>query len=199
MRVKKFLAAAAIVSAAVLVLPGVSSAQVDTASLQAQIAALLAQIQVLQAQLGQTQGGGGTTTQWCHTFNANLGIGSYGSEVQALIIALNKSGLVPSAFDTANSQIGYDETVASYVTAFQEKYRSEILTPAGLSAGTGYVGTKTRAKLNSLYGCGTKINLFSYSATLSTVVRNNQYTVNLKITGASANSAISSRQELSSS
>ena len=38
------------------------------------------------------------------------------------------------------------------VTLFQEKYASEILTPQGLSKGTGEVDFYTRIKLNELYG-----------------------------------------------
>ena len=47
----------------------------------------------------------------------------------------------------------FDENVASVVVEFQEKHASEVLTPAGLKHGTGYVGAATRAKLNKLYGC----------------------------------------------
>ena len=120
-----------------------------TADLQAQINSLLAQIKVLQAQLAASQGG----TAYCHTFDTNLGIGSgVGSssdEVHALVTALDKNGLDVGSLDVSN----YDESTASAVSAFQEKYKSEILTPAGLRAGTGYLGARTRAKLNSLYGC----------------------------------------------
>jgi len=38
------------------------------------------------------------------------------------------------------------------VTKFQEKYKSEILSPQGLTEGTGIVDASTRKKLNELYG-----------------------------------------------
>ena len=38
------------------------------------------------------------------------------------------------------------------VIRFQEKYSSEILSPQGLSRGTGIVDSPTRKKLNELYG-----------------------------------------------
>jgi len=37
------------------------------------------------------------------------------------------------------------------VIRFQEKYASEILAPIGLKKGTGFVGARTRAKINSLF------------------------------------------------
>jgi len=126
-----------------ILLPSSVSAQ-TLADLQAQINALLEQVQKLQMLLGKPQG----TEQWCHTFNTNLGIGSGGGEVANLVVALRKEKL-----DVGDTDY-YDETVASAVTGFQEKYRSEILTPAGLKNGTGYVGGRTRAKLNTLYNCG---------------------------------------------
>jgi hypothetical protein len=47
----------------------------------------------------------------------------------------------------------FDDRTASAVTAFQEKYQSQILAPYGLTYGTGYAGKSTRAELNSLFGC----------------------------------------------
>jgi len=148
---KKFIITLSIVAfLGILVLPSVSQA-ITAAELQAQIAALQAQIVQLQAQLAQVQGGG--STQWCHNFNTSLKVGDKGSEVVALQSALSKDGF--GAYleaDKVNSEFG--EGTASAVTGFQQKYKSEILTPLGLQYGTGYVGAATRAKLNRLYGCG---------------------------------------------
>lgn len=113
--------------------------------LQTQIASLLAQIRELQSRIAQIHGQ--NTTSWCHTFNTDIGVGSSGNEVYALSLALQKEGINLGKFDS------YDETAASAVSTFQEKYRSEVLTRAGLSSPTGYVGARTRSKLNLLYGC----------------------------------------------
>ncbi|MCL5733639.1 MAG: peptidoglycan-binding protein, partial [Patescibacteria group bacterium] len=88
---------------------------------------------------------------WCHAFNTNIGMGATGPEVSALETALNKEGLGNFTEST------YDDALASAVSGFQEKYRSDILTPNGLQYGTGYVGPSTRTKLNSLYGCNNSI------------------------------------------
>ncbi|MBI2052803.1 MAG: hypothetical protein HYT34_00995, partial [Candidatus Ryanbacteria bacterium] len=106
-----------------------------------------------------TNAGGGGGSTFCHTFNTNLGIGagrgigSEGEEIQALQQALRKEGFNP---DTPGDDgfPSFGENLAAAVTGFQEKYRDEILTPNGLRYGTGFVGRATRAKLNSLYGCG---------------------------------------------
>lgn len=113
------------------------------AQLQAQIASLMAQLQALQAQQNGTQ-------TWCYTFNKNLGYANSGlAEVGQLHTALDKEGISCSP-DTGNT---YGEGTMSAVSTFQEKYSSEVLAKYGLSRGTGYVGSSTRAKLNSLYGC----------------------------------------------
>ena len=120
------------------------------ADLQAQISVLLQRVQVLQAQLLALQNTGGT--RWCFNLNNNLSAGNGGGDVGALAQALATEGLFPTQGSYSN--VTFDETLASAVSAFQERYRSEILTPAGLSYATGFLGVRTRTKLNSLYGCG---------------------------------------------
>lgn len=134
----------------------------------AQISAIMGLLQSFGADQGvitnvsSALNGGSSSTmsqeRWCHTFSTNMGIGNTGAEVQALLMALNKNGIVSDILEGLHGrpdQAIFDEEGASYVSAFQEKYRSEILTSAGLSSPTGYIGARTRAKLNALYGCGT--------------------------------------------
>lgn len=113
----------------------------------------------------------------CHNFNTNLKLGDGGQsqngqtgvrarnaiddDVAALIIVLSKEGLLnynqvvqPGSAGTSIKSNYFSETIASAITAFQEKYASEILTPNLLQHGTGYVGASTRTKLNALYSCG---------------------------------------------
>ncbi len=104
------------------------------------------------------------TQQDCHTFSANLRVGSQGSEVQWLQKLLEKEGFAIDSNEENNSDFG--ESTASVVTGFQEKYRSEILTPNGLSFGTGFFGASTRAKLNKLYGCAIAADCHTFSYNL---------------------------------
>lgn len=141
-----------------LLLPNLAGA-VTIAELQAQINSLLAMVAQLQTQLANQQTTGSSGGSFCHTFNTDLKIGDRGSGVGYLHIALEKEGFsIPDGEgpqkdgETINDS-WFGEVTASKVSAFQEKYRSEILTPAGLSNGTGYLGARTRAKLNALYGC----------------------------------------------
>jgi len=78
-------------------------------------------------------------------FARNLTIGSSGQDVILLkkIISLEFN----STLDTSPT---YTSDTANDVSNLQEKYTSTILTPNGLSSGTGTVGASTRAKLNQL-------------------------------------------------
>ena len=131
-----------------LVFPNISSAS-TIAELTAMLNSLLAQVVSLQQQITEQTG---TTTSWCHTFNTNIKHGNSGEEVKALQTVLTKEN-----FDVSKDKSGYfEEYTASAVVGFQQKYKSEVLTPVGLSYGTGYVGASTRKKLNQLYGCGSQ-------------------------------------------
>jgi len=118
-------------------------------TLQDQIAQLLAQITQLQSQQQNN-----TTLTWCHTFNTNLGFADSNSgEVAQLHTALQKENISYSP-DSGNV---YSDGTASAIVQFQEKYATEVLTPYGLTHGTGYVGPSTRKKLNMIYECKTII------------------------------------------
>jgi len=82
-----------------------------------------------------------------YTFKQSLKQGMSGSDVVALQHVLRIDGEFPSTTPLT----GYFGTVTlAAVKAFQTKYASEILTPNGLTAPTGFVGASTLAKLNAL-------------------------------------------------
>ncbi len=148
MKLKTFLFV--LLSAVVLLSAAGSSALTDQerADLIAQIQQQLA---VLQAQLMQLLSQQADSGAWCHNFNQNLLQGATGSEVHNLHLALAAQGFNVSSTDLQNQSFGTSTKAA--VILFQEKYRSDILTPYGLTRGTGNVYQATRAKLNQLYGC----------------------------------------------
>jgi peptidoglycan hydrolase-like protein with peptidoglycan-binding domain len=75
-----------------------------------------------------------------------LQTGVSGDDVKTLQELLLKENVYPNGLITG--YFGAMTKVA--VIRFQEKYAAEILTPNGLSAGSGIVGPATRAKLNQL-------------------------------------------------
>lgn len=88
------------------------------------------------------------------TWTNNIKIGSEGEDVLKLQQFLNLSPDTLIAFSGAGS-VGNESTVygprtAKAVIKFQEKYAAETLAPVGLTKGSGFVGTLTRAKLNAL-------------------------------------------------
>lgn len=155
---KKIVAVVTTITVAAWMIPG-SAMALTADELQAQINSLLATLTALQGQLATLQGGTGTVTGCAITsFSRNLTLGSSGDDVKCLQIVLNSD----AATKVAASGVGSSGNETSYfgpltkaaVIKFQEKYASEVLTPLGLTAGTGYVGAKTIAKLNTMLGAG---------------------------------------------
>ena len=127
---------------------------------------LLIQIQQLQAQLlqlqGQEQTGNTTGVLPANcvgiTFSRNLSRTTpymSGSDVrclQTLLNQLNVNVADAGAGSPGKETIYFGGATRAAVIRFQEMFKAEILTPQGLTVGTGLVGPATRAKLNALLG-----------------------------------------------
>ena len=95
-----------------------------------------------------------TGVVYASEFTRPLKLGVSGTDVRALQIFLNSSP------ETRIATVGpgspglettyFGEKTRTAVVKFQEKYRSEILTPNGLVSGSGYVGPSTLAVLNKV-------------------------------------------------
>jgi len=110
-------------------------------TLLAQIAELQAQIQALLLKIQQLKGDS------CSSINNNLYIGLINNQgVKCLQQLLVDEGVYPEAIVNGNFFL----LTKNAVIKFQNKYKSEILTPVGLFQGSGYVGPMTRAKVNDL-------------------------------------------------
>lgn len=148
-----------------LVVPATGLAQ-SASDIQSKISALMQQIQALQQQVNQQQGSGnssqaqssqtkpvnyGQVVSACRELRNTLRAGQKGEDVVYLQGLLQKEGFSIDQDELSNKE--YGESTASAVTGFQEKYKSEILSPAGLKYGSGLAGAATRKKLNALYNC----------------------------------------------
>lgn len=78
----------------------------------------------------------------------NLKFGSSGNDIKILQRFLMEEKVYPEAFVTG--YFGFLTKQA--VIKFQEKYKDEILKPFNLTNGTGFVGVKTRVKINAILG-----------------------------------------------
>lgn len=94
-------------------------------------------------------------------FPRALRFGMSGEDVRALQVLLNTDSATRiagvGAGSPGNETNYFGLATKRAVAKFQEKYRDEVLTPVGLTMGTGFMGEKTRLKMNSiLVGAGTK-------------------------------------------
>ncbi|MDP1690074.1 MAG: peptidoglycan-binding domain-containing protein [bacterium] len=89
-----------------------------------------------------------------NTFTKNLSLGSQHVQVTALQKVLNQdqdTRVAATGPGSAGNETDYFGLLTkAAVIRFQEKYANDILIPAGLAQGNGYVGSYTRAKLNVL-------------------------------------------------
>lgn len=87
-------------------------------------------------------------------FYRDLKLGDYGPDVLALQKILNYSGstiALSGAGSPGNETQLFGTKTQRAVIDFQERNRTKILIPAGLTSGTGYVGLKSRTLLTELY------------------------------------------------
>ncbi len=111
--------------------------------LLSQIALLKKQIADVQAKLDAI-----LANENCSQLRNNLYFGLSNAEVRCLQGFLKSQGAEIYPEGLVTGFFGNLTQIA--VVRFQEKYADEILTPLGLTAGTGLVGEKTRGKINQL-------------------------------------------------
>ncbi|MFQ5788224.1 MAG: peptidoglycan-binding protein, partial [Thermodesulfobacteriota bacterium] len=101
-----------------------------------------------------TTGGGSSASVCPFTWSTSLTSGSSGADVKALQQFLNADSdtqIASSGVGSAGSETDFFGSLTkAAVIKFQDKYASDVLTPVGLSAGTGYFGSSSRAKANAL-------------------------------------------------
>ena len=86
-------------------------------------------------------------------FERDLTVGSRGKDVEKLQKLLNTAGFAVASSgegSAGNESEYFGMQTQQALKAFQERYKNEILTPTGLTGGSGYFGSATRAKANEL-------------------------------------------------
>lgn len=148
-----FKKAFAVAATGAMLLTGIAFAQdATTAGIISQLSGLSAtQLQAIIAAL-QTQSAPVASTG-C-TITANLKVGMSHAEVKCLQQKLNSNPATQVAITGAGSPgmetMYFGPATKAAVIKFQNMYAAEVLAPSGLTAGTGFVGAATRAKLNTL-------------------------------------------------
>ena len=116
---------------------------------EAEIEKLLLIIDGLKKKIAEILAQNGQSAGQC-AITSNLFLGmENNAEVMCLqrFLKLQGPDVYPEGLVTSN----FRSLTRQAVIRFQQKYISEILTPAGLSAGTGFVGERTRAKISQLW------------------------------------------------
>lgn len=94
------------------------------------------------------------STANCGQLNRNLKLGVSGEDVRVLQQILNADTrtmiAVSGSGSAGNESTYFGAKTKLAIIKFQELYRNEVLTPAGLTKGNGYVGALSRAKLAAL-------------------------------------------------
>ncbi|MFC1663678.1 Ig-like domain-containing protein [Patescibacteria group bacterium] len=130
--------------------------EMTIAELKVKIAEILAAITQLQAQLTELTGVSGYEGCAITSFERNLKEGMIGDDVKCLQIVLNAISdtrvAVSGVGSSGNETTYFGSLTKAAVVKFQEKYTSDILSSWGLTSGTGFVGSTTIEKLNSLLG-----------------------------------------------
>ena len=122
-----------------------SSQTLNLEELKAQILEIQRKILEIQRLLQMRQ----KEQQFCSKITKNLYYGLRNDpQVRCLQEFLKSQGpeIYPEGLVTGN----FLDLTYRAVIRFQEKYKEEILEPLGLHHGTGFVGPKTRAKINQL-------------------------------------------------
>lgn len=94
----------------------------------------------------------------CGLFTRNLALGASGADVRALQVFLNTDTRTKVSLDgpgsPGNETTYFGMKTKAAVVKFQELHRAEVLTPVGLTSGSGFVGTFSRAKIAALCAKG---------------------------------------------
>ena len=93
-----------------------------------------------------------TASQIAKAFQKTLVAGVQSEDVRALQVYLNSHGFTVSTTgpgSKGNESNYFGAKTKAALKAFQEAYAKDILSPLGLSKGTGILGTKTREYINS--------------------------------------------------